>query len=118
MLGRCICLDAHAGQEVKIMSDTPDTIRAKILRYLDRNGISYPRHESVEKVVTHTGIAASDEGEAKELAHQMARDDSFPVRYRHIDSTICLEIDSQRWVASRIRSLDPEVMTWDQKQRL
>lgn len=100
------------------MSDIPDTIRAKVLRYLDRNGVYYPRHESVEKVVTQTGIAASDEGEAKELTHQMARDDSYPVRFRQIDETVCLEVDSQRWVASRIRSLDPEVLTWDQKQRL
>lgn len=100
------------------MSDTPDTLRAKVLRYLDRNGVYYPRHETVEQVTTKAGIAASDEGEAKELTHQMARDDSFPVRYRQIDKTVCLEVDSQRWVASRIRSLDPEALTWDQRQRL
>lgn len=100
------------------MSDSPDTLRAKVLRYLDRTGVYYPRHEAVEKVATKAGIASSDEGEAKELVHQMARDDSFPLRYRHIDESVCLEVDSQRWVASRIRSLDPDVMTWDQKQRL
>lgn len=99
-------------------SDNDDTIRAKILRYLDRNGVYYPRHKSLEQVATLTGIAASDEGRAKILTQHMARGDASPVRFRETDETVCLEVDSQRWVAARIRSLDADVLTWDQKQRL
>lgn len=98
--------------------DNDNTIRAKVLRYLDRNGITYPRHKTIEQVSTKAPVAASDEGRAKDLTHEMARDDSYPVRYRETDTTVCLEVDSQRWVASRIRSLDASQLTWDQEQRL
>jgi hypothetical protein len=98
--------------------DTDDTIRAKVIRYLDREGVYYPRHDNIDKVATRAPVATSDEGRAKELAHDMARDDSYPVRYVHIDDSVCLKVDSQRWAASRIQSLDPSVLTWSQEDRL
>jgi hypothetical protein len=98
--------------------DSDDTIRAKLLKTMDRKGFYYPSRVQLENLASMAPVASSDEGRAEELAHQMARDESFPVRYVEIDRAVCLEVDSQRWTAARMRSLDPDQLEWSQQQRL
>jgi len=99
-------------------NDTDNTIRAKLLSTLDRKGYYYPSRVQPGNLASMAPVATSDEGRAEELAHEMARDDSFPVRYVEIDSAVCLEVDSHRWTAARIRGLDADQLEWPQKQRL
>ena len=97
--------------------DSDDTIRAKLLSTADRNGVYFPRKTSVEGLADHA-VATSEEGRAKELIHELARSDSEPLRYVDTGKTVSLEVDSQRWTASRIAFWDSDRLEWDQRQRL
>ena len=50
-----------------------------------------------------------NEGVMPEVTQAMIADDSFPVRWTDVNETVSLEVDSQRWVAARIQSLDVEL---------
>ena len=88
-----------------------------LLSTADRQGVYCPRHTSVEGLADHA-VATSEEGCAKELVHELARSESEPLRYQHTGKTGCLEVDSQRWTASRIAFWDADQLEWDQRQRL
>jgi len=95
-----------------------DTLRAKLLKTLDRKGFYYPRHVQVDSLVNMAPIASNDAGDAKDLVHDLARSDADPVRYVEGTKTVALEVDSQRWSAARISHYDADVLEWDQAQRL
>lgn len=94
-----------------------DTIRAKMLRYLERNGYYCPNAQAIDRVA-QLSVESHNEGLAKDLLDGMCRDESEPVRFRVPNETVCLKVDSQRWTASRIQFWDPSQLTWDQRTRL
>jgi hypothetical protein len=99
--------------EVRNMaSDTDDTIRAKLVAKMHRNGFYEPSGVSIDGLA-NLAVAGSDQGRAKELVHEMARADACPVIYKRVDASVMLEVDSQDWVAAYIRRNDPDQLTWD-----
>lgn len=95
-----------------------DTIRAKILKTLDRGGFYYPKKIEVTTVPKRAPIASHDEGRAEQLVHDLARHSEDPLMYVRKKNTVALEVDSQRWVAARIKQWDPTVLEWSHEQRL
>ena len=95
------------------MSDSDDTIRAKLVRTLHRGGFYEPRGISVQGLANRAGVAASDEGRAAELTHELARADASPVIYKRVGDSVMLEVDSEDWVSAYIRRHDPEQLMWD-----
>lgn len=98
--------------------NTDDTLRAKLLKTLDRKGFFYPRHVNTENLVSMAPIASNDAGDAKDLVHELARSEADPVRYVQGTESVALEVDSQRWTAARIAHYDADQLEWDQSQRL
>lgn len=92
-------------------------IRAKILSTADRREHYCPNFTSVEGLADHA-VGTSDEGDAKELIAEMASDDAEPLRWYHAGETVCLEVDSHRWTASRIAHHDESQLEWSHRQRL
>jgi len=97
--------------------DSDDTMRAKLLSTADRKGFYFPRKTSVEGLADHA-VATSGEGRAKELIDELVRSEAEPLRYVETGKTVCLNVDSQRWTASRIAYWDSDQLEWDQRQRL
>ena len=97
------------------MSDSDDTIRAKLVRTLHRGGFFEPRSISVQGLANRSGVATSDEGRAAELAHELAREDASPVIYKRVGNSVMLEVDSEDWAVAFIRRHDPEQLMWDWK---
>ena len=101
---------------------TPDdenaTIAAKVLKTLDRRSFYYPRKVALNSLPSMTPVATHEEGVVPEVTEAMIEDDSFPVRWADVGGTVALEVDSQRWVAARIQSLDADQLEWSHRKRL
>jgi hypothetical protein len=95
-----------------MVSDEPDTIRAKVLKSLHRGGFYAPRGISIQGLAS-MAVATSDEKKAKELINEMARDDSTPIIYKDVGQAVMLETDSTDWVGDCIRRWDDDQLTWD-----
>lgn len=98
--------------------DTDETIKAKILKMLDRKGYYYPKHVAVENVAPQTPVAVHDKGRVPALVHDLARSDADPVRYVEGTDTVALKVDSQRHTAARIAYFDESQLEWSQRERL
>jgi len=98
--------------------DDRATIAAKVLKTLDRKSYYHPRKVSLENLPSMTPVATHDEGIVPQVTEAMVADDSFPVRWADVGETVSLEVDSQRWVAARIQSLDDDQMEWSHRKRL
>ena len=95
-----------------------DTLKAKMARALHRNGLYEPAAWGIEKLVSRAGMASEDHGRAKELAHEMARDEACPVIYKRVDTAVMLEKDTTQWVAAYVRRHDKDQLTWDLEDEL
>jgi hypothetical protein len=93
-------------------TDTDDTIRAKVVRAMHRNGFYEPRAVSVDGLASLSPVASDDEGRTKELIHEMARAEASPVVYKRVNQSVMLEVDSEDWVAAYIRRHDPDQLPW------
>lgn len=109
-------------KEVTNMNDTPEngrsTLKAKVLSTLDRQGFYAPRAVAVEDLPNFVGVEAHEQGDVKEVTHEMARDEAEPVIYKVIDETVMLEQDSDQWAASRVRYHDADELEWPHKKAL
>lgn len=93
--------------------DSDDTIRAKLLKTLDRGGFYDPRGIAVDNLVNRAPVRSDDAGRAKELVHEMAADDSEPLVYKIVGESVMLEQDSRDWTLARIEYYDEEYLPWD-----
>jgi len=95
------------------MSDSDDTIRAKIVRTLHRGSFYEPQAIGINGLASAAPVASSDEGRVKTLADELAREEASPVIFKQVGKSVMLEVDSQQWVAAYIRRHDEEQLTWD-----
>jgi|GEM_PF-3810683 len=94
-------------------SNTDSTIRAKLLKTLDRGGFYEPKAIAVDNLVNRAPVPTDSAGRAKELSHTMASDEAEPVVYKIIGESVMLEKDSRDWAMARIAHYDEEYLPWD-----
>lgn len=94
-------------------SDADSTIRAKLLKTLDRGGFYAPKGIATDNLVNRAPVPSNDAGRAKDLVHAMATDEAEPVVYKIVGESVMLDKDSRDWVMSRIGYYDEEYLPWD-----
>lgn len=97
-------------------SDADSTIRAKLLKTLDRGGFYEPKGISADNLVNRAPVPSDSAGRAKDIVHAMASDDAEPVVYKIVGESVMLEKDSRDWVLARIGHYDEEYLPWDAEQ--
>lgn len=93
-------------------SDT-DKVRATVLAKMHREGFYKPRAVAIS-TISSLGIPSHLRGDAKEIVDEMARDDAYPVVFKHTGESVMLEQNSHKWVAAAIRRHGgDDAVPWD-----
>lgn len=88
------------------MAKSDATIKAEALATMHRKGFYDPNSVSIENLASMMAVATSEQGRAKALINDLARDDSTPVVYQVTDSSVMLENGSEDHVEATIERFD------------
>jgi len=95
------------------MAKSDATIKAEALSTLHRKGFYDPDSVAIDHLASIMAVATSEQGRAKTLINDLARDDSTPVVYQVTDQSVMLEAGSKDHVEAAIRRFDGDRLPTD-----